>query len=72
MHHYKIAGNAIDAAVHLAAENGWSEQDALQSLIVSAVARHAGAAGAESTRTMLQFELSNLSGTADFDFVRSR
>ena len=72
MHHYKIAENAIDAALHRAVENDWSEQDALQSLIVSAVERHAGAAGAESTRAMLQFELANLSGTADFDFVRSR
>ena len=72
MHAYEIADNAVDKAVLQAAEHGWSEQEALRSLIVSAVARHGRAAGTADTRSMLEFELSNLSGTVDFDFVRSR
>ena len=72
MQAYKIAENAIDAALERGAECGWSEQDTLRSLVVSAVARHGRAAGAANTRSMLEFELSNLSGAVDYDFVRSR
>lgn len=72
MHAYTIVEDAIDAAVQQAAEYGWPETDTLRSLIVSAVARHGKAAGAANTRSILEFELSNLSGTVDFDFLRSR
>lgn len=70
MHAHKIVGNAIDAAVEQSAEHGWSEQETLRAMVVSAVARHEKAAGAENTRPILEFELSNLSGTVDF--VRPR
>ncbi|MDX1384781.1 MAG: hypothetical protein R3190_14105 [Thermoanaerobaculia bacterium] len=72
MHHYKIAQEAIAAAVSRAEENGWKEEEILQSLVVAAIERHAGVSDAATTRSMLEFEISNLSGTVDFDFVRSR
>ena len=72
MHHYKIAQDAIETAVGHAGEHAWSEQEELQSLIVSAIERHVQVAGAKNTSEMLKFELSNLSATVDFDFVRSR
>ena len=72
MHAYKIVENAIDAAVHQAAEHGWPEHETIRSLIVSTVQRLRRAAGATSTRSILEFEISNLSGTVDYDFVRSR
>ena len=72
MHHYKIAQQAIDDAVRTASESGWQEEEVLQSMIVAAVQRHAGCAGSQSTRSVLDFELSNLSDSVDYDFVRSR
>jgi hypothetical protein len=72
MHHYKMAEEAVAKAVEGAGGAGWGEEEILQSLIVVAIARHAGLKGGANTKAMLAFEMSNLSDTVDYDFVRSR
>jgi hypothetical protein len=72
MHHYKTAETSIENALAEAVENGWSEAEALQSLLVVAIAHYTRVAGVNDTKKLLAYELSNLRGTVDYDFVRSR
>ncbi|REJ76849.1 MAG: hypothetical protein DWQ36_03635 [Acidobacteria bacterium] len=72
MHHYAIAKRAIETALEEAAAHGWSDAETLQSILVDAIARHGRATRVEDTRALLEFEVSNLRGTVDYDFVRSR
>ena len=72
MHHYEIAREGVDKIIEQAVENGWSETEALQSILVHVIERYGKHAGVDDTRQMLEYELSNLRGTVDYDFVRSR
>ena len=72
MHHYEIAKEGVDKTIERAVESGWSETEALQSLLVQVIERYGKQAGVKDTRQMLEYELSNLKGTVDYDFVRSR
>lgn len=72
MHHYAIAKESIEAAIEKATEQGWSETDVLQSFIVLAVERYQQAASPKDAKAILEFEVQNLGGKVDFDFVRSR
>ncbi len=72
VHHYEIAKEGVEKTVERAVENGWSEAEALQSLLVQVIERYGKQAGVKDTRQMLEYELSNLKGTVDYDFVRSR
>ena len=72
MSHYSIAKEAIDAAVTEATGAGWSEQELLQAVIVTALERHKSVASPKETVELLKYEMSNLGGGVDFDFVRSR
>jgi hypothetical protein len=72
MHHYKTAREAIASAIERSTADGWSEKDILGSLITAAIEGLQEHASGDEIRSMLEFELSNIRGTVDFDFVRSR
>ena len=72
MSHYTIAKDAINAALGSAKDAGWSEQELLQAVIVTALEQHKSTAGRKATVELLNYELKNLGGGVDYDFVRSR
>ena len=72
MSQYTIARDALEQAIASGKEANWSEHEVLQAILVSAIERHVQSEGAKSTRSLLQFEMSNIRGDVDYDFVRSR
>ena len=72
MHHYKTAKEAVADAIQTATADGWSEKDILNSLITASIESLQQHATGDEIRSMLEFEVSNIRGTVDYDFVRSR
>jgi len=72
MDKYTLVDAAIEQALEGAAQQGIDSGEAIEALIVSAIQRSLSLRGEASTRQFLEFELSNLAGEVDLDFIRSR
>ncbi len=72
MSKYSVAGTAIDGALIDGSAAAVAPDEQLLALIVLSIARYQEVAGAEEARKALRYELSNLSGTVDTVFLRSR
>ena len=72
MSKYSIANATIASAKVQAEQSGIDAGDAIEALIVMAIQESVALRGPALTRQSLNFELSNVRGDVDFDFVRSR
>lgn len=72
MSKYGHAKNAIAQAVTTGAAEGWDTNEMLLALIVSSIAEYAGVAGRDAAHDALIYELNELGGGIDTQFVRSR
>jgi hypothetical protein len=72
MSKYAHANSAIKTAVEAAGGEGIDRADQLLALIVATVAEYRSAAGSAATRDALLYELGEVSGTVDTQFIRSR
>ncbi len=69
---YAIAGEALENAVAEGGKAGWDRAEMLLTVIVSAVSEYRSAAGKDATRAALTYELGELGGEIDTQFIRSR
>ena len=69
---YSIAKTTIADAMRQTAEERLDGGDVIEALIVMAIQESIKRRGAAETRASLTYELSNVAGTVDYDFVRSR
>lgn len=72
MSKYKHANAAIEQAVSAATAEGIEKEEVLLALIVASVAAYRSAAGSKSTREALLYELGEVEGATDTQFIRSR
>ncbi len=72
MSKYSIAKQCIADALTAASEENINDSDALEALIISAIAQITNTAGAKRTAEIIDYELRNISGALDKDFLRAR
>ena len=69
---YGHAKNAVTQAVAAGAEEGWDKPEMLLALLVSSISEYVSVAGRDATRDALTYELNELGGGIDTQFIRSR
>ncbi|MDA1073881.1 MAG: hypothetical protein O3A63_03850 [Proteobacteria bacterium] len=69
---YTIAREVIDKAIVDGREHGWEPEDMLVALIVSSVEQLKATSGVQIAHQALKYELDNLGGNVDTQFLRSR
>lgn len=69
---YSIAKATLEETERQAQANEFDVGETLEALIVLAIERSVKVRGAKTTKQSLVFEVSNIAGEVDFDFVRSR
>ena len=72
MSKYQHAKSAIEQAIEAGKQDGLGKDDILLALIVSSVAAYRAEAGRAATRDALLYELGEVEGTTDTQFIRSR
>ncbi|WP_299081033.1 hypothetical protein [uncultured Paraglaciecola sp.] len=72
MSKYSIAKQCIANALENADQENINHGDLLEALIISAIAEMSKTQGATRTSEMLDYELRNLAGALDKDFLRAR
>jgi len=72
MSKYQHANDAIEQAIEAGADDGLAKEEILLALIVSSVAAYRLEAGRSATRDALLYELGEVEGTTDTQFIRSR
>lgn len=72
MSKYKHANAAIEQAIAAATAEGIDKEEVLLALIVASVAAYRAEAGSASTREALLYELGEVEGATDTQFIRSR
>jgi len=72
MSKYQHANSAIEQAVEAGTSEGLDKQDVLLALIVASVAAYRAEAGRDATRDALRYELGEVVGATDTQFIRSR
>ena len=72
MSKYQIVNAAIEKAVAEGDAAGLGREEMLLALIVAAVAGYRAEAGREAARDALRYELGELEGATDTQFIRSR
>ena len=72
MSKYKPANEAIEQAVAAAGAEGIEKSEVLLAMIVASVAAYRSEAGSVSTREALLYELGEVEGATDTQFIRSR
>ena len=72
MSKYAIANKAVEQAVGEGESGGWDRSEMLLALIVSAVHAYRSEAGADAVAQALSYELGEISGAIDTQFIRSR
>jgi seryl-tRNA synthetase len=72
MSKYKHANAAIEHAVGAATAEGIAKEEVLLAMIVASVAAYRSEAGSASTREALLYELGEVEGATDTQFIRSR
>jgi hypothetical protein len=69
---YTLAKDLIEQSVSSGSEHGWDREDMLVALIVSAVEDLKKTSGSKVAHQALTYELDNLGGKIDSQFLRSR
>ena len=72
MSKYAIAREALGQAVEQGSSEGLDRAEMLLTMIVSAVAEYREVAGKKAAREALTYELGELAGAIDTQFIRSR
>ena len=72
MSKYQHANAAIEQAVSAAMAEGIEKEEVLLAMIVASVAAYRSEAGSASTREALLYELGEVEGATDTQFIRSR
>lgn len=72
MSKYQHANAAIEQAVSAATAEGIEKEEVLLAMIVASVAAYRSEAGSASTREALLYELGEVEGATDTQFIRSR
>jgi hypothetical protein len=72
MSKYSIAKECIAAALTEAAKEKINESDALEALIITAIAKMTKTTGSIRTAEVIDYELRNISGGLDKSLLRSR
>jgi len=72
MSKYSIAKQCMAAALTAASEEKINNSDALEAVIITVIAEMTKTAGASRTAEIIDYELRNISGGLDKDFLRSR
>lgn len=72
MSKYSIAKEAVSGALEAGGREGLSTEDVLLALLVTSVADYRAAAGAQAAAAALRYELGELDGAIDTQFIRSR
>jgi hypothetical protein len=72
MSKYSIAKQSMAAALTAANEEKINHSDTLEALIITVIAEMTKTAGATRTAEVIDYELRNISGGLDKDFLRSR
>ena len=72
MSKYQHANAAIEQAINAGTAEGLDKEDVLLALIVSSVAAYRAEAGKAATRDALLYELGEVEGATDTQFIRSR
>ena len=72
MSKYQHANSAIQQAIEAGQQEGLDKSDILLALIVSSVSQYRAEAGAGAGREALLYELGEVDGSVDTQFIRSR
>lgn len=72
MSKYSIARDALGHAVAEGSGSGFEKDEMLLTMIVSAVSEYRQVAGKKAAREALTYELGELAGAIDTQFIRSR
>lgn len=72
MSKYSVAKAALAQALEAGEKDGCSKEDVLLALLVTCVADYRSLAGAEAAAAALRYELGELDGAIDTQFIRSR
>jgi len=72
MSKYSIAKQYMADALTAANEEKINDSDALEALIITVIAQMTKTAGASRTAEIIDYELRNISGVLDKDFLRAR
>lgn len=72
MSKYTIAKDALKQLIADGEAVGWSKDEMLLTMIVSAVSEYKTSAGKEAAREALVYELGELAGAIDTQLIRSR
>ncbi len=72
MSKYQVVNAAIEQAVASGAEQNLGREEILLALIVAGIAAYRAEAGREATRDALRYELGEVEGATDTQFIRSR
>jgi hypothetical protein len=72
MSKYSIAKQCMAAALTAANEEKVNQSDALEALLITVIGEMTKTAGVTRTAEVIDYELRNISGGLDKDFLRSR
>jgi len=72
MSKYAHANEAIEQAIRAGAAEGLDSSEILLALIVSSISGYRKEAGAKAARDAVRYELGELDGSVDTQFIRSR
>lgn len=72
MDKYTLARSSISLALESAKSSAIDASELIDALLVCVIEKSTKLRGTRLTRDSLTYELSNLKGEADFDFIRSR
>lgn len=67
---FSVARTAIDAALAEASGGGVDRETLLRAIVSLSVEKYREDEGLDSTRSMLEFQLSNCAGDEDHEFMR--
>lgn len=72
MSKYQHANEAITGLLEAGANEGWDRSELLLALLVAGIAAYRAEAGTAAAREALLYELGELEGAIDTQFIRSR
>ena len=67
---YGIAKQQIDGALSAASESGVDEEMVLRALLSTLVERYRALRGVDDLKAVLQYQIDNVRGDEDFEFMR--
>lgn len=72
MSKYGHANKAVAQAIESATADGWDSEEIILALVVASIAKYRSLAGRDATREALNYELNELGGGVDTQFIRAR